>query len=100
LHEIFKKKFISQKIPGVRFFFSAKDIPGKNNFCPMVQGILPGIVEEEEIFVGQNSEILFYGQPAGLILADTLRLANLAASKVKIVYMEESSGEEFFLFFI
>ncbi|XP_037034825.1 indole-3-acetaldehyde oxidase-like isoform X2 [Bradysia coprophila] len=72
------------KIPGVRYFFSAKDIPGKNNFSPK----LFGIVEEEEIFVGENSDILFNGQPAGVILADTFSLANSAASKVKITYVE------------
>ncbi|KAJ6644052.1 Xanthine dehydrogenase [Pseudolycoriella hygida] len=72
------------KIPGVRYFFSAKDIPGKNNFSPK----LFGIVEEEEIFVGQESDILFYGQPAGVILADTMTLANSAAMKVKITYVE------------
>ncbi len=83
-------------MPGVRYFFSAKDIPGKNNFCPTM---LLGIVEVEEIFVGQNSEILFYGQPAGVILADTLRLANLAATKVEIIYVEKGKGETtFFLF--
>ncbi|KAJ6644053.1 Xanthine dehydrogenase [Pseudolycoriella hygida] len=75
------------QIPGVRYFFSAKDIPGKNNFSPK----LDGIIEEEEIFVGQDSEILFYGQPAGVILADTLALANSAASKVKITYVESES---------
>lgn len=82
-----------QKIPGVRFFFSAKDIPGKNNFCPK----LFGIDEEEEIFVGQDSEILFHGQPAGVILADTFALANSAASKVKITYVESGKGI-FFVF--
>lgn len=55
--------------------------------------MLLGIVEVEEIFVGQNSEILFYGQPAGVILADTMRLANLAATKVQIIYVE--SGKVF-----
>ena len=47
--------------------------------------------------MGQNSEILFYGQPAGVILADTFALANSAASKVKITYVESGKvlGEIF-----
>lgn len=42
--------------------------------------------QAEEIFVGHDSEILFHGQPAGIILADTFALANYAATKVKIIY--------------
>lgn len=49
-------------------------------------------MEEEEIFVGQNSEILFNGQPAGIVLADTFALANLGASKVKIIYVESGKN--------
>lgn len=81
--------FFAQKLQGVRYFFSAKDIPGKNNFSPKFS--IFGILEEEEIFVGQNSDILFYGQPAGLILADTFQIANSAASKVKITYVESGT---------
>lgn len=76
-------KFL-QKIRGVRHFFSAKDIPGKNNFSARIETT----IEDEEIFVGKDSEIRFNGQPAGLILADTFDLANSAASKVKIIYVE------------
>lgn len=56
-----------------------------------------GIVDDEEIFIGENSEIHFNGQPAGLILADTFALANSAASKVKLTYVE--NGKVFFFLF-
>lgn len=79
-----------QKIPGVRHFFSALDIPGKNNFTPTSLPLL-GIVEEEKIFVEHKGEVLFYGQPVGIILADTSALANVAATKVTISYLENGS---------
>lgn len=63
---------------------SAKDIPGKNNFIPK----LPFMEKPEELFVGMDSDVLFNGQPAGLVLAETHALANLAAKKVRITYIE------------
>lgn len=45
---------------------------------------------EEEIFVGIGSEVLFNGQPVGIIVADTMELAVMAAKKVKILYLESS----------
>ncbi len=78
---------IFQKIPGVRHFFSALDIPGKNSFTPTSSALI-SLTEEEEIFVGHKSPVLFYGQPIGMILAETQALATLAATKVKISYLE------------
>lgn len=73
-----------KSIPGVRHFFAAKDIPGLNRFTP------PSIftTEDEPIFVAENAEIQFYDQPVGIILADTMELANLAVGKVKIMYAD------------
>lgn len=71
-----------QKISGVHYFFSAKDIPGKNSFTPTSYLT----TEPEEIFVG-TGDILFYDQPVGIILADSLELANYAATKVRIMYV-------------
>lgn len=66
-------------------FFSAKDIPGKNEFAPIGAGeIIPAF--EEPIFVDLNSEVAFYGQPCGVIVAKTMIVANLAAKEVKIAY--------------
>ncbi|XP_037042497.1 xanthine dehydrogenase-like [Bradysia coprophila] len=78
------------KIPGVRHFFSALDIPGKNNFTPTLTHFI-GIVEEEKIFIEHKGEVLFHGQPVGIILAETFALANLAATKVKVSYLENDS---------
>lgn len=47
-----------------------------------------GYVEDEEIFVGINSVVKYYGQPCGVILADRMALANAAVNKVKISYAE------------
>lgn len=45
-------------------------------------------MEDEEILLGHKSEVLFCGQPVGILLADTFDLANLAATKVKISYIQ------------
>lgn len=53
---------------------------------------MPFILEEEQVFVDEKSDILFYGQPVGIILADSFELANLAVTKVKIMYIEEDGN--------
>ena len=80
-------------MPGVHSIITAKDIPGNNNFTP------PSALtaEVEKLFVGVNDEILFYGQPAGIVLADTMALANLAASKIKITYIVEATGYYYYI---
>lgn len=74
-----------QKIPGVKAFLSAKDIPGKNAFASPDSGLL-GYDEDEELFVGKDSRIQYNGQPCGIIVANRMDLANYAATKVKITY--------------
>uniref|UniRef100_A0A336MA50 CSON013979 protein n=1 Tax=Culicoides sonorensis TaxID=179676 RepID=A0A336MA50_CULSO len=71
------------KMKGVRFFFDAKDIPGVNSF--MTKKLMM-VFEDEEIFC--SDEVKYNGQPAGMILADTMEIANFAANHVKIVYGE------------
>lgn len=74
-----------QKIPGVVAFFSAKDIPGDNSFTSPKAGF-PEIVEMEAIFVELDTEIAFYGQPCGVIVANTMALAHSAAAHIEIMY--------------
>lgn len=74
--------------PGVRFFFGAKDIPGKNNFTPVA--IYTSYVEQ--IFLPISEKVLFNGQPVGIVLADTYVIANRAAKLVKISY--ETTADE------
>ena len=69
-------------IDGVRYFYAAKDIPGKNNFTPHLY-LAP---VDEKIFAAINDEVLYNGQPVGVICADTMILANKAAKYVKIIY--------------
>lgn len=38
------------------------------------------------MFVGIDTRILYYGQPCGMILANSMALANYAATQVKITY--------------
>lgn len=40
----------------------------------------------EQIFLSEENPVLYNGQPIGIILADTLILANQAAKKVRISY--------------
>lgn len=75
--------FFLQEIRGVHSFYSAKDIPGKNSFT---RNALPGMVEDERIFVEIDSIIQYHGQPCGLIVANSMALANHAAAQVKITY--------------
>ncbi|CAO1351447.1 unnamed protein product [Diamesa serratosioi] len=72
---------LALKIPGVVAFYSAKDIPGINNFMP--EGML-FVLEPEQIFC--DSIVKFYGQPVGILLAESNELANLAADLVEIHY--------------
>lgn len=72
-------------MPGVIAFYSAKDIPGENTFTPA--GI-PFIVAREVLLC--EKEVQFYGQPAGIIVADKEKTANKAAMLVKVKYSSES----------
>ncbi|XP_013192263.2 uncharacterized protein LOC106136308 [Amyelois transitella] len=69
------------KIPGVVAFFSAKDIPGKNNFLSpkVLTQVFPEIIFVEK-------EISYYDQPLGVIVAETEKLANRAALLVQVKY--------------
>lgn len=77
--------FQTQEIPGVVAFFSAKDIPGENSFVVVTPRFLE-ISQSEMIFVELDTEVAFYGQPCGVIVAKTMALANLAAAHVEIMY--------------
>lgn len=44
------------------------------------------VVETEPIFLAIDAQVQFNGQPCGLIVAKTMALANLAATKVEITY--------------
>lgn len=74
-------------VAGVHGFFSAKDIPGKNNFTPLRFKMFN--VEEEEIFCSET--VLYYGQPLGMILADSVNLAEQASKLVEVEY--QSTGK-------
>ncbi|XP_062544106.1 uncharacterized protein LOC134211342 [Armigeres subalbatus] len=69
-------------VPGVHAFYSAKDVPGRNDFMPTELGN----PETEEIFC--SGEVLYNGQPVGVILADTFDLAHRVSKLVHIVYSE------------
>ncbi|CAG8438485.1 13497_t:CDS:10 [Dentiscutata heterogama] len=65
-------------VPGVKGFFSAKDVPGKNCW-----GL---VLPDEEIFA--SKEVFFVGQAIGLIVAETKKIAQEAKDLVKIEYEE------------
>lgn len=74
------------RMPGVRYFFSAKDIPGENNFMPKSDLI----TDSEELFLGTGT-VLYHDQPVGIILADSMEIANNAVGKVRILYVNEGN---------
>lgn len=69
-------------LPGVHAFYSAEDIPGRNDFMPTELGE-PHV---EEIFC--SGSVLYNGQPAGIILAESFELAYQASKLVHITYSE------------
>lgn len=71
------------KIDGVVDFVSAADIPGKN--CV---GVIP---DDEQLFVSIDGQVKCVGAALGLILATSQRLAQFAASKVKVTYVEKKA---------
>ncbi|XP_076397558.1 uncharacterized protein LOC100882814 isoform X3 [Megachile rotundata] len=73
------------KIKGVIAFYSAKDIPGKNVFISAAsqQMMLPN---DEVLFAEEKIE--FAGQPVGIIVATTHSIANDAAQKVRVSYVD------------
>lgn len=72
-------------LKGVVAFFSAKDVPGKNAFVSGSNKLMM-INEDEILFV--EKDVLYAGQPVGVIVAETHNLANEAAKLVKIKYSE------------
>ncbi|KAK2583672.1 hypothetical protein KPH14_009602 [Odynerus spinipes] len=68
---------------GVVAFYTAKDIPGKNVF---VSGATKMMMLDEDELLFVNGNILYAGQPVGIVVAETHTLANEAAKKVKLTY--------------
>ncbi|KAI3390062.1 hypothetical protein SNEBB_005211 [Seison nebaliae] len=68
------------KVPGYVTGLDATDIPGINNGIPNSDKDTP-----EEILA--SNEILFYGQPVGLVIAESMNAAYRAAYQVKVKYM-------------
>lgn len=50
--------------------------------------------EPEVIFAELDTEVLFYGQPCGMIVATTLALANSVVNAVEIVYERTQQQQE------
>ncbi|KAF0492202.1 putative xanthine dehydrogenase [Gigaspora margarita] len=64
--------------PGVKGFFSAKDVPGSNIWGP--------VSHDEEVFASE--EVNCVGQIIGLIVAETQAIAQEAVGLVKVNYSE------------
>lgn len=68
---------------GIVAFFSSKDIPGKNLCITGADKFL--FLPQDEILFAEK-DVLYPGQPVGVIVAETHNLANEAAKLVKIKY--------------
>ncbi|XP_070499175.1 uncharacterized protein [Chironomus tepperi] len=77
------------KFPGVVAFYSAKDIPGSNNFMPLK---MEPSTEIEEIFCA--TQIRFHNQPIGVIVAESSQLANRASELVKVSYQQSENTKK------
>lgn len=73
---------------GVVAFYTYKDIPG-NNLAIAASNQEIMLSQDEPLFV--EKDILYAGQPIGVIVAETNNLANQAAQLVKIKYSEPLS---------
>ncbi|XP_039757385.1 xanthine dehydrogenase-like [Pararge aegeria] len=73
-------------VSGVLGFYTAKDIPGNNSFTPSK---IPIMDVDEEILC--SGKVMYYGQPAGVIIANREQTAQKAAKLVKILYSSVSS---------
>ncbi|KYN05923.1 Aldehyde oxidase 2 [Cyphomyrmex costatus] len=71
------------QMKGVVAFFSAKDIAGMN-LCISAASKLTFLPENEILFA--EKDVLYAGQPVGVIVAETHKLANEAAKLVEITY--------------
>lgn len=65
-------------VPGVKYIFTYKDIPGQNQ--------VGGIIQDEELFA--ENKVEFVGQPIALIVAENFLIAKKASKKIKIEYEE------------
>ncbi|XP_062708362.1 xanthine dehydrogenase isoform X2 [Aedes albopictus] len=68
------------KVDGVKAFFSVKDIPGINNFMTLEIGA----PQVEEVLC--SGEVVYHGQPVGIIVAKTSEQAYRAANLVETCY--------------
>uniref|UniRef100_A0A182JVL2 Indole-3-acetaldehyde oxidase n=1 Tax=Anopheles christyi TaxID=43041 RepID=A0A182JVL2_9DIPT len=76
-------------MPGVVAFYSAKDIPGRNDFASLKGGYntaFPFRNVPEEILC--SGKVLYHGQPVGIVVAKTFELAAEAATMVQMTYGE------------
>lgn len=72
-------------LKGVVAFFASKDVPGKNLFASAANQLMM-IMHDEILFA--EEDVLYAGQPVGVIVAETHSLANEAAKLVEIKYSE------------
>lgn len=70
-----------QSEPGVVAFYTAKDIPGPNNFMPVGTAIFTA---DEEILC--SGKVKYYNQPLGIVVAESQYIAEKASKMVKVTY--------------
>ncbi|XP_078042324.1 uncharacterized protein LOC144472818 isoform X2 [Augochlora pura] len=73
------------KMKGVVAFFSSKDVPGKNLF---VVGANQQMMLSSDEVLFADEKIEFNGQPVGVVAAISHTIANEAAEKVKVSYVD------------
>ncbi|XP_047533955.1 xanthine dehydrogenase 1-like [Vanessa atalanta] len=74
--------------PGVIAFYSVSDIPGQNTFTPPISILHP---KHEELLC--DGEVKFFNQPIGIIVAESQKLAEKAATMVEVKYSNLKAPE-------
>ncbi|XP_061392406.1 uncharacterized protein LOC133327888 [Musca vetustissima] len=69
-------------LPGVVAIFTAKDIRPGGNRVSIKDNFF--FMEDEELFL--EGEVKYYGQPVGVVVAETNALANRAAEMIELTY--------------
>lgn len=81
----------AEKVPGVIKILTHQNAPKLPYSQPKERPVVEPRGGGQPLKVLQNDEVMFNGQPIGVVIADTLEQAELAAALVKFTYEQEAA---------